>query len=52
MLFRSDRHHVERLRSLLPGPFTEIPFDFDKPDDSKLVRDMADYLHDTLTGPV
>ena len=46
-----DRHHVQQLHRLLPGPFAEIPFDFEKPDDSTLVRDMADYLHNTLTGP-
>ncbi len=46
-----DRHYVELLHRLLPGPFTEIPFDFDKPHDGQLIREMADHLHNTLTGP-
>ena len=46
-----DRYYVQRLRRLLPGPFSEIPFDFDKPDDAQLVRDMADHLYNSLTGP-
>ena len=46
-----DRYYVQLLRRLLPGPFAEIPFYFDKLDDGQLVRDVADQLYNSLTGP-